>query len=285
MPENVFPLRTARLVLACGAVNASANPALQAFVAQFGEELVLAQVLIQRPGAGFALRHVADRDAEPESLRPLPLDEARALAQTTVAGAFRPLRSAPTLRAGWRLLATGEAALGRALEQLYPGAVADWFAAQAPRPPVTDYREFTGRQSGMYRITTMLTDTQAALVTRACCHSTQCLKRRLWTVPGLAPDVAVEKSLIPCLEPCAVLLEFARKAMRIEQDERVPLSLAGAEIESLQAALEFTLAHAPAGERTADVAQPDNPRRLRLLLEKLRSPEQPNAPRKDPADA
>lgn len=266
-------------------MTASGNPALQAFVAQLGEELVLAQVLIQRAGAGFALRHVADRDAAAESLRVLTLDEARALAQITACGAFRPLRSAPTLRSGWRLLAAGESALGRALELLYPGAVADWFAAQSPPPPVTHYREFTGRQSGMYRITTMLTDTQAELMTRACCHSTQCLKRRLWTVPGLAPDAAAEKSLIPCLEPCAVLLEFARKAMRLEQEERVPLSLAAAEVESLQAALEFTLSHAPAGERTADVSQADNPRRLRLLLEMLRAAGQLNEPRKNAEDA
>ena len=120
----------------------------------------------------------------------------------------------PNLRAGWLCRAASDAELEAALDQLYPGAIADWFAAHQPLPPVTHYRDFTARQSGMYRITTMLADAQAAQVTRVCCDARHCLKRRLWTAPGLAPDAADAKSLIPCLEPCAVMLEFARKAVR-----------------------------------------------------------------------
>ena len=197
-----------------------ANPALAAFTAQLRDELLLAQVLIRRAGAGYELCHVSDCDAATDSLRMLPLNEVRALAQFTAAGAFRPLKSAPTLRAGWRLLAPTDTALESALEQLYPGAIADWFAAQAPPPPVTHYRAFTARQSGMYRITTMLTDALAAGVIGECCHANRCLKRRLWTVSGLASDVAETKSLIPCLEPCALLLESSRKAVRVEQEAK-----------------------------------------------------------------
>ena len=36
-----------------------------------------------------------------------------------------------------------------ALQQLYPGAIVDWFAAQTQPAPVTGYREFTERQSGI----------------------------------------------------------------------------------------------------------------------------------------
>ncbi len=193
------------------------NPALKEFAAQIGSELVLAQVLIRRGVAGYELRHVEDRDAAAESLRLIQLNEARSLAQYTAAGAFRPLKSAPTLQRGWRMTLTGDVELEAALSQLYPGAVADWHAARTANPPVTNYREFTNRQSGMYRITTKLSDAQAAQVIKTTCAKEFCLKRRLWTVPGLAPDPAAEKSLIPCLEPCAILLESARKAMRMEQ--------------------------------------------------------------------
>ncbi len=103
--------------------------------------------------------------------------------------------------------------LEAALQHLYPGAITDWFAAQAQPAPVTHYREFTDRQTGMYRVTTMLSDEQAAVMARACCHRRFCLKRRLWTVGSLGPEASGEKSLIPCLEPCAILLEFARKAL------------------------------------------------------------------------
>ncbi len=195
------------------------NPALKAFVAKIAPELVVAQVLILRRGTGYELRHVQDRDVAADLLKPLPLAEARAWAQFNAAGAFRPLKSAPDLRRGWRLNAANDAELETALTHLYPGAVADWFAAQAANPPVTNYREYTGRQSGMYRITTMLTDAQVAEVIGATCAKSHCLKRRLWTVPGTPPDEAAAKSIIPCLEPCAVLMESARKALRAAQQE------------------------------------------------------------------
>lgn len=205
------------------------NPALKKFVAEIGNELILAQMLIWRLKKGFELRHVADRDAAEKALRLVNLTEARALAQFTASGEFRPLKSAPSLQRGWRIIAVDDTELDAALSRLYPGAVADWFAAQSPDPSVTHYREYVNRQSGMYRITAMLTDTQAADVARAVCDARCCLKRRLWTVPGLLPDAAAEKSLIPCLEPCAVLMEAARKAVRTEQEENRSMKLAEAD--------------------------------------------------------
>jgi sirohydrochlorin cobaltochelatase len=196
------------------------NPALREFVAQIEDELLMAQVLIRREGVGYELRHVEDRIAAPESLRTIRLDEARALAQFTAAHEFRPLKSAPNLQCGWRIATKDDAELEIALSHLYPGAVADWHAARGANPSVTHYREYVTRQTGMYRITAMLTDAQAAEVTRQICASANCLKRRLWTVSELSPDSAAEKSLIPCLEPCAVLMEAARVAMRAAQQEK-----------------------------------------------------------------
>jgi hypothetical protein len=245
------------------------HPSLQAFVAQIRDGLALAQVLIRRTASGVELRHLADRDRAAGTLRELALTDLRALAQFTATGAFRPLKSAPDLQNGWVFRARDDAQLEGALNQLYPGAVADWFAAHSPTPPVTHYREFAARQTGMYRITTMLTDSQAAQVIRACCHKGFCLKQRLWTVDGLTTDAADEKSLIPCLEPCAVLLEFARKAVRIEQEEKVELPLSQSEALSLEAALRTALEHPDREAPAGDFAAPANPRRLQLLLEKL----------------
>jgi hypothetical protein len=197
------------------------------------------------------------------------------LAQFTAAGAFRPLKSAPNLQSGWRLVVKDDVELGSALDQLYPGAAADWFAAQSSDPPVAHYREFTARQTGMYRITTLLTDAQAAGAARACCHPSFCLKRRIWTVNGLTPDDDAGKSLIPCLEPCALLLEFARKVMRIEQEDKVKLELSPDEIATLSAALRTALEHPDPVSREADFNSPKNPRRLRLLFDKLAAVPQP----------
>ncbi len=249
-------------------MTAVTNPALEKFAAYIGDELLVAQAIIRRMPRGFELRHESDRAADASSLRPVTMSDLRSLAQSTAAGAFRPLKSAPTLVTGWIATADTPAQLEFALSQLYPGFIADWFAARSPAPPITHYREYTGRQTGMYRVTTMLTDGQAAGMIFACCHPRFCLKQRLWTVPGLDPDGAGAKSIIPCLEPCAVLLEFARKAARLEQEEKVTVTLAPSELESLRAALEQALS-TPA-EREADFNSPANPRRAQLLLERLK---------------
>jgi hypothetical protein len=234
-----------------------------------GAERVLAQVLLRRRGTGFELRHVEDRSRKSVSLRTVRLDQLRRLAQFTAEGVFRPLKSAPNLQTGWKCLARSAPDLETALNHLYPGALADWQAAQSPKPPVTNYREFTDRQTGMYRITQKLSDTQAAEMTRACCNQRFCLKRRLWTVPGLKADSPAEKSLIPCLEPCAVLLEFARKTMRMEQESKALLDLAPSDLRSIVASLQRALVQPAPEVQEADLDAPLNPRRIQRLLQLL----------------
>jgi hypothetical protein len=245
------------------------NPVINAFARELGDGLVFAQVLVRRVGAGWELRHAADRDAAEGSLRGLDLAAARQLAQFTEGGAFRPLKSAPNLARGWRLRAATAQELGEALERLYPGAVADWFAVRQGTASPTDYRAFTARQTGMYRLTTFLDDAQAAEVARACCHRDFCLKRRLWRAGALPPDGAEDKSLIPCLEPCALLLEFARTIARLTKDGAIPLPASAAEASALLRETEAALAQPDPSMREADFASPANPRRLRWLREKL----------------
>jgi hypothetical protein len=226
------------------------NPDVRAFLAAFDTEIVFGQVAVRRLGRGFELRHQSDRAAASDTLATLSGTELRNWAQEAAGGAFRPLKSAPNLRAGWRAVAADGAALDLLLHYLYPGAVADWFAAQSAPPPLTSYRQFTARQTGMYRITTLLDDAIAGAAIRACCHVDFCLKRRLWSVQGLEPDAAGRKSLIPCLEPCALLLEFARKVARLEQNAAPPSE------EPVADAVE------------SDFDAPNNPRRERFGLEK-----------------
>ena len=249
--------------------NAAANPALEKFVSAFSDELVLAQVLIVRANAGFELRHVEDRGVTAGQLRSLRLSELRGLAQKTVTGAFRPLKSAPNLQRGWHAAVSSPTELDAALRDLYPGAVVDWFAAQSATPPVTDYRAFTERQTGMYRITAKLSDKEAAEVIRACCPKQFCLKRRLWSVPGMPIDTPESKSVIPCLEPCAVFLELARTAARINQAEKVAVS--SADLQVALASLQTVSEHPDPPVREADFASPRNPRRVQLALEKIRA--------------
>jgi hypothetical protein len=245
------------------------NPAIDAFVQNLGMEKVWCEVLIRAEAAGFTLLHVNDRQVPIDELRRISIPEARKFAMFTAAGQFRPLHASPDLPRGWLLVCNSTGELWRALQELYPGSVPDWFATLNGASP-THYREFTNRQTGMYRIAQLLTDEQASNVIRAGCHARFCLKRRLWTVEGLQPDSPATKSEIPCLEPCAVLLELARKSARIEQEEKLAVQLCKSDLESFLAAAEAVIANQSATERVGDIGSAGNPRRLQLLLEKFK---------------
>jgi hypothetical protein len=196
------------------------NPALEWFVHWFSDEVVIGEVRVCRRDSGYELRHVADDDKAAD-LKDFTPEEAREVAQTTESGAFRPLKSAPTLRRGWQIKAASDAELGTALDRLYPGVIGDLYATLQHPPPTTDYRAFAARQTGMYRIANFLSDLDAAAMVRKCCAREFCLKRRFWDIGGLAPEVVDQKTVIPCLEPCAILLEFARKVVRATQQQNL----------------------------------------------------------------
>jgi hypothetical protein len=198
------------------------SPALQWFVQQIGDELLVAQVLVRRKNGGFELRHIADGAVSSDKLTLQPPEGAHGIAQIAEDGSFRPLKSSPHLRRGWLILAKSDPELETALNGFYPGFIPDLFAVRTSGPHITHYREFTNRQTGMYRITTFLTDAEASTMADKCCSARYCLKQRLWSVEGLPADELEGKCLIPCLEPCAILLEYARKVVRTSQRENVP---------------------------------------------------------------
>jgi len=233
------------------------------------EETVVGQVLLQRVGAGWSLRHVEDRSEPEAKLRLVAAGDLREVAQSTAEGAFRPLKSAPNLIRGWLSRPGSAVELGVALDHLYPGFVADWDAFRKTGPALaSDFHTYAERQTGMYRIVAMLKGEQAARVVRAHCGKRFCLKHRAWTVEGLAPEES-GKSVIPCLEPCALLMEFARKAMRLEQADQRAVALPAEEWEAVEQILREALDRPKAGLREADFGEGTNPRRLQLILEKL----------------
>jgi hypothetical protein len=104
-----------------------------------------------------------------------------------------------------------------AVQGFYPNALADLHSVGRGSPPVTDYRAFTNRQTGMYRITTFLDDVGVGqLLDRVC--NTVCLKTRLWPIQPSNPCGFSSKVFLPCLEPCTIFLEAARKEVRVRQE-------------------------------------------------------------------
>jgi len=245
------------------------SPAITAWMSRVSPEFVWAEVLARRVEATIELRHRLDARQEAGRLRLLPAAELLIWSQTDAAGAFRPNRTAPGLRAGWRVLARDPAELETALEGVYPGAVADWHAVVTGAAQPVSFREYTGRQTGMYRCIHHLDDAGAAAVARSGCEVRFCLRRRLWPVGDLPPDGEAVKSVIPCLEPCALMLEFSRQAARAATGGRCELGLDPADRESLGALLDQALHQRDPNIREGDFAAPLNPRRLLRLRQRL----------------
>lgn len=82
------------------------------------------QVLCQREGEGFELRHRADAQTPGKELQALSREALEDWLLYDEAGQYRPLRTAPNLRQGWRLWVPEEEELLAALETLYPGLMA-----------------------------------------------------------------------------------------------------------------------------------------------------------------
>jgi sirohydrochlorin cobaltochelatase len=140
------------------------------------------QILVaKREGAGFVLSHRDDaslyklqtyRDAE----------DAIEIAKYDHAGNYRPLKTAPNLRRGWRLeLATVEE-LRRALDYFYPSRLAVFAAWKSGYLKTTALRETLDRQSGMYRVAAKISDQQINdLVADFCRSDSGCLRTILWS--------------------------------------------------------------------------------------------------------
>ncbi len=139
------------------------------------------QILIQEvPTERFVLLHRDDvsldqlqtyRDAE----------NAIEIAKYDDAGNYRPLKTAPNLRRGWRLELVTVEELRRALDYFYPGRLAVFAAWKSGYLKTTALRDTLDRQSGMYRVAAKISDPQINdLVAEFCRSDSGCLRTILW---------------------------------------------------------------------------------------------------------
>src|ERR1700736_3169654 len=117
------------------------------------------QILIRKKNGGYILSHRDDEGRD--DLQPFQNpDEAAEIALYDDKGNYRPLKTAPNLRHGWRLEVVDLAGLRRALDYFYPGRLAMFAAWKQNRLATTLLRETLDRQSGMYRIAARISDQQ-----------------------------------------------------------------------------------------------------------------------------
>ena len=138
------------------------------------------QILIQKTAGRFVLSHRDDETVDQMQLS-RSADDAIEIAKHDDAGNYRPLKTAPNLRHGWRLELETREDLRRALDYFYPGRLAVFAAWKNDKLHTTPLRETLDRQSGMYRVAAKISDAQINdLVANFCRSNGGCLRTILW---------------------------------------------------------------------------------------------------------
>ena len=178
--------------------------------------LQIGQVVIKINPEGFCLRHQDDAGREDLEVFYSP-EDALGIGRYDDSGDYRPLKTAPNLRHGWELNLNSLAALHLALDGIYPAALGNWHAVLRGEKIAPPLRETLNRQTGMYRITGLLTHHEASRIIDSLCRP-GCLRQILWPIETTESDPApaAPEGLIPlfCTNPCSHFLGKAREAVK-----------------------------------------------------------------------
>jgi sirohydrochlorin cobaltochelatase len=193
----------------------------------------LGQVSIaEEKDRAFSLTHREDA-ARNDLAVSLNAEDAAEIARFDDSGKYRPLKTAPNLRHGWKLVVRELAELKLALDFFYPGRLAAFFALEHGGLETTALRQTLGRQTGMYRSTATIGDEEAdALVGNFCRSDGGCLRTILWKrdengtiastkLPAQKFDLAFDQTgcgrpVIPllCQEACNLVVAEARRIVK-----------------------------------------------------------------------
>lgn len=196
----------------------------------------IGEILIDRGGAGdFVLCH--RDDARRDDLAVWDTAEAaNELARYDDAGIYRPLKTAPNLRHGWRLTLGDIAAVRLAIDFFYPARAAAYTAWSRGKLATTPFRDTLQRQTGIYRAASKITDEQAnSLIHNFCRSGGGCLRTILWKrdTIGTSPSTLLPPEKFDpcpdqtgrggrtmpllCQEACTLLVAEARQVVKAAQ--------------------------------------------------------------------
>ena len=197
------------------------------------EQTFIGQIEIRRADHNFFLSH--RDDAGRRDLRDYAAEEAIEIAKFDDAGDYRPLKTAPNLRHGWKVLAPDVATVISVIDAIYPGRLAVWRAWKSGQLFPTPWRRTLARQSGIYRVTAKISDAQTDdLVGNFCRSDGGCLRTILWNRDDSGASASTRlppqkfdpehdqtghgRTAIPllCQEACNLLVAAARKVVKGE---------------------------------------------------------------------
>ena len=189
----------------------------------------LGEIRITRREFSFELEHYRDDPAADLVAYDKP-EDAIEIGKYDTAGKYRPLRTAPTLKQGWRMTLTTLDDVIRALDFFYPAMLGTAAAFEKNEGRPVDLRETVNRQTGMYRITGKITNPQADTLIGEVCPSQNCLKTIQWQIePGVPITTLLREKIdrstsalhaegtfipLPCEECCNILVAAARETVK-----------------------------------------------------------------------
>jgi sirohydrochlorin cobaltochelatase len=208
----------------------------------------IGQLEIVSSEGGFAICH--RDDVGRTDLKIHDIDDAVEIAKCNDAGKYRPLKTAPTLRHGWKIFARDLLQVEKVIDAIYPGRIAVLHAFKLDKLITTSLRETLGRQSGMYRAAAKISDEQIdGLVGNFCRSDGGCLRTILWKrdttdrIPSLklprekfdpavdqylstkrprSATAAAESVPLLCQEACSLLVAACRDA--VKREDAAPLA-------------------------------------------------------------
>ncbi|HEY1769109.1 MAG TPA: DR2241 family protein [Chthoniobacterales bacterium] len=198
----------------------------------------IGEIAIVRQNGGFVLSHRDDEKTEGALEIFRAPNDAVSIAKFDDGDNFRPLKTAPNLRRGWRLELPDLRALGVALEFFYPGRLAVLCAWEENCLTTTPLRATLNRQTGMYRVAATISDDEVGTLVGRFCRSRGgapgCLRTILWardeTQARPSLQLPLDKFIAPidqtgrgekvlpllCQEACNLLVAEARKVVKAE---------------------------------------------------------------------
>ena len=220
----------------------------------------------------YDLWHVDDADSDLADLE--VYDEPRAAREIATHdddGRYRPLKTAPTLPAGWAFTGLSGDDLVDAVGFFYPATIANWHRERQGALDVDHWLEPAERQTGIYDVIDELPREAVEWMTEACCVDSQCLRRREWEYEdGDELDADGGDGPFPCREPCSLVIAAARKWAILESEEErtYELELTTSELNQLEELVDAVAEGRVDEIREADVNDGANRYRARYLRAK-----------------
>ena len=193
------------------------RPAAQFFLDQLNKDISekspWGELVILKDGDyTFEIRHSVNELSASTMLKTYAVDDTWHIAKWSSHSDYRALKSRPDLQSGWIIRQVSATELIRALDYFYPASIDNWYRSKHGQLTVTQFKQTASRQSGFYRKTREITRDELRILVERCCRANTCLKSNRWFEPERLENTETERLL--CSEPCAVLMEEARKMVK-----------------------------------------------------------------------